>query len=61
MQPWDTYKSGRRLGLPMLPAMVGGVLDRKTRGVTTIVGPLDLGGIARPDRGSVGEQTEPPE
>ena len=44
MQPRDNDKSGTGLGLPVLAAMVGGLLDRKTRGATIIVGPLNLGG-----------------
>lgn len=32
MQPRDNDKSSTRLGLPMLAALVGGLLERKTRG-----------------------------
>ena len=44
MQPRDNDKSGAGLGLPVLAALVGGLLERKTRGATIIVGPLNLGG-----------------
>ena len=44
MQPRDNDKSGTGLGLPVLAALVGGLLERKTRGATIIVGPLHLGG-----------------
>ena len=44
MQPRDNDKSGRGLGLPVLAAMVSGLLERKTRGATIVVGPLNLGG-----------------
>ncbi len=45
----------------MLPAMVGRVLDRKTWGVTIIVGPLNLEGSLDWIADRVGEETEPPE
>ena len=35
---------GASLGLPVLVAMIGGLLDRNTRGSTIVVGPLNLGG-----------------
>ena len=44
MQPRDNDRSGTGLGLPVLAAMVGGLLERKTRGATIVVGPLNLGG-----------------
>ena len=44
MQPRDNERSGAGLGLPVLAALVGGLLERRTRGATIIVGPLNLGG-----------------
>ena len=44
MQPRDSDKSGTGLGLPVLAALVGGLLERKTRGGAIIVGELNLGG-----------------
>ena len=44
MQPRDSDKSGTGLGLPVLAALVGGLLERKTRGGAIIVGALHLGG-----------------
>ena len=44
MQPRDNDRSGTGLGLGVLAAMVGGLLERKTRGSTIIVGALNLGG-----------------
>jgi ATP-dependent Lon protease len=44
LRPFDADKSGTGLGLPVLVAMVGGLLERSTRGGTIIVGPLNLGG-----------------
>jgi ATP-dependent Lon protease len=44
LRPYDNEKSGVGLGLPVLVAMVGGLLDRNTRGSTVIVGQLNLGG-----------------
>lgn len=32
------------MGLPVLVSMVGGLLERSTRGGTILVGPLNLGG-----------------
>lgn len=40
----DSDKTGTGLGLPVLVAMVGGLLERNTRGGTIVVGPLNLGG-----------------
>ncbi len=40
----DADKSGTGLGLPVLVALVGALLERNTRGGTIIVGPLNLGG-----------------
>jgi ATP-dependent Lon protease len=40
----DADKSGSGLGLPVLAALVGALLQRNTRGGTIIVGPLNLGG-----------------
>ena len=36
--------SGAGLGLPLMVALVGGLLDRNTRGSTIVVGSLNLGG-----------------
>ena len=44
LRPMDADKSGAGLGLPVLVALVGGLLERNTRGGTIIVGPLNLGG-----------------
>ena len=44
LRPYDADKSGAGLGLPLLVALVGGLLERSTRGGTIIVGPLNLGG-----------------
>ncbi len=44
LRPLDADKSGMGLGLPALIALVGGLLERSTRGGTIIVGPLNLGG-----------------
>jgi ATP-dependent Lon protease len=44
VRPFDTDKSGAGLGLPVLTAMTGALLERSTRGGTVIVGPLNLGG-----------------
>ena len=44
MQPRDNDRSGAGLGLPVLAALVSGLLERRTRGGTIIVGPLNLGG-----------------
>jgi ATP-dependent Lon protease len=44
LRPFDADKSGAGLGLPTLVALVGGLLERNTRGGTIVVGPLNLGG-----------------
>ena len=44
LRPFDADRSGAGLGLPVLIACVGGLLERSTRGGTIIVGPLNLGG-----------------
>jgi ATP-dependent Lon protease len=44
VRPFDADKSGAGLGLAVLVAMVGGLLERSTRGGTIVVGPLNLGG-----------------
>ena len=44
LRPFDADKSGTGLGLPVLIALVGGLLERSARGGTIIVGPLNLGG-----------------
>ncbi len=44
LRPFDNEKTGAGMGLPVLIAIVGGLLDRNTRGSTIIVGPLNLGG-----------------
>ena len=44
MQPRDNERSGTGLGLPVLAALVGGLLERRTRGATIIAGSLNLGG-----------------
>ena len=44
MQPRDNERSGTGLGLPVLAALVGGLLERRTRGATIVAGPLNLGG-----------------
>jgi ATP-dependent Lon protease len=48
LRPLDAGKSGAGLGLPMLVACVGALLERSTRGGTIIVGPLHLGGSIEP-------------
>jgi len=45
LRPFDADKSGAGLGLPVLVSMVGGLLERSTRGGTILVGPLNLGGF----------------
>jgi ATP-dependent Lon protease len=40
----DTDRSGAGLGLPVLIALTGSLLQRNTRGGTIFVGPLNLGG-----------------
>jgi ATP-dependent Lon protease len=44
LRPFDADKTGIGLGLPVLVAIVGGLLDRNMRGGTIVVGPLNLGG-----------------
>ena len=44
LRPFDADRSGAGLGLPVLVALVGGLLERSTRGSTIVVGPLNLGG-----------------
>ncbi len=44
LRPFDADKTGIGVGLPVLVAMVGGLLDRNTRGSTIVVGQLNLGG-----------------
>ena len=44
LRPFDADTSGTRLGVPVLAAFVGTLLDRGTRGAAIIAGPLNLGG-----------------
>lgn len=44
MRAMDNDKSGGGLGLPVLVALAGGLLERSTRGGLIIVGSLNLGG-----------------
>ena len=44
LRDMDNDRSGAGLGLPVLISLVGGLLDRNTRGSTIIVGSLNLGG-----------------
>jgi ATP-dependent Lon protease len=44
LRPFDSDKTGAGLGLPVLVALVGSLLERSTRGATILVGPLNLGG-----------------
>ena len=44
MRAMDNDKSGGGLGLPLLIALAGGLLERSTRGGLIIVGSLNLGG-----------------
>ena len=44
LRPFDSDRSGAGLGLAVLVACVGGLLERSTRGGTIVVGPLNLGG-----------------
>jgi ATP-dependent Lon protease len=44
LRAMDADKTGAGLGLPVLVAFVGAILERNTRGGTIIVGPLNLGG-----------------
>jgi ATP-dependent Lon protease len=40
----DNDCSGAGLGLPLMVALVGGLLDRNTRGSIVVMGSLNLGG-----------------
>jgi ATP-dependent Lon protease len=44
MRAMDNDKSGGGLGLPVLVALAGSLLERSTRGGLILVGPLNLGG-----------------
>lgn len=44
LRAMDNDRSGIGLGLPVMVALVGGLLDRNTRGSTIVVGSLNLGG-----------------
>lgn len=44
LRSMDADKGGAGLGLPVLLAFVGALLERNTRGGTIVVGPLNLGG-----------------
>lgn len=44
LRPFDADKAGVGLGFPVLVAMIGGLLERNTRGCTILVGQLNLGG-----------------
>jgi len=44
LRSMDADKTGGGLGLPVLLAFVGALLERNTRGGTIVVGPLNLGG-----------------
>ncbi len=44
MRAMDNDKSGGGLGLPVLIALAGGLLERSTRGALIVVGSLNLGG-----------------
>ena len=44
LRPYDADRSGTGLGLPVLVALVGGLLERSVRGGTIVVGALNLGG-----------------
>ena len=48
LRAMDADKTGTGVGLPLLVALVGGLLERHTRGGTIIVGPLNLGGSIEP-------------
>jgi ATP-dependent Lon protease len=54
MRPFDSDRLGLGLGLPVLVALVGSLLERQTRGGTIVVGSLSLGGsvemVANPVR-----------
>lgn len=44
LRPFDADTPGTRLGVPVLAAFVGTLLDGGTRGAAIIAGPLNLGG-----------------
>ncbi len=44
LRPFDADTSGTHLGVPVLAAFVGALLDRGTRGAAIVTGPLNLGG-----------------
>ncbi|RMH03658.1 MAG: BREX system Lon protease-like protein BrxL [Planctomycetota bacterium] len=44
LRAMDADRGGAGLGLPVLVALVGALLERNTRGGTIVVGPLNLGG-----------------
>ena len=44
MRALDNDRQGSGLGLPVLAALAGSLLERSTRGGLVIVGPLNLGG-----------------
>ncbi len=44
LRPFDPDRSGVGLGMPVLAALVGALLDRGARGGAVVVGPLNLGG-----------------
>ena len=44
LRPFDADKTGAGLGFPVLVALIGGLLERNTRGSTIVVGALNLGG-----------------
>ena len=44
LRPFDPERSGKGLGMPVLAACVGSLLDRGTRGGAIVVGALSLGG-----------------
>lgn len=44
MRPMDADKTGAGLGLPVVVALCGALLERNTRGSTIVVGELNLGG-----------------
>ncbi len=44
LRPYDADRSGAGVGLPVLVAFVGGLLERSVRGGTIIAGSLNLGG-----------------
>jgi len=48
LRAMDADKTGTGLGLPVLISLVGGLLERHTRGGTIIVGSLNLGGSVEP-------------